>query len=237
MRDPYLYENTKILINNGNIRDEQHLKKAEADITKFSMAFVLTQIFKKFDTQTIQGIHKIIFGDLYPWAGEFRTIQIVKFEEVLGGDTVRYTEPDFIKSELRELSKEIAALQKTSLSANELVFRLVRITARLWQIHPFREGNTRTVVAFSILLAQHLGLQIDYALIEQNAAYVRNSLVWASQGIYSKFEYLERIFFDAAGIENETDIASYNEHEYKVIEGYNVSEYKEMPHEYIEEDK
>ena len=43
-------------------------------------------------------------------------------------------------------------------------------------------------------LAKHLGFEVDYSILKENASYVRNSLVMASNGIYSKFEYLERIF-------------------------------------------
>lgn len=47
------------------------------------------QTYKVFDTKTLQDIHSNIFGQIYDWAGEFRTIQIAKYEDVLGGDTVR----------------------------------------------------------------------------------------------------------------------------------------------------
>ena len=236
-RDPYLYEDVDVLINRGNIKDADVLKKAEADVTKFSMAFVLTHNFTEFNTETVQEIHKIIFGDLYPWAGEFRTIQIIKREQVLGGDTVRYTEPAFIKSELDKLSKEIAVLRKAVIPQKEQALRLIRITSKLWQIHPFREGNTRTVVAFSILLAQHLGISIDYSLIERHAAYVRNSLVWTCQGIYSKFEYLEKIYFDAAGISENDTLSDSDDNDYTMVGEYNIVDYKEQPHEYVDNDK
>ena len=68
--------------------------------------------------------------------------------------------------------------------------------------HPFREGNTRSVIAFSVLLAAKLGIELDYELFAKHAAYVRNALVWCTQGIYSKYEYLENIYYDAAGLLN-----------------------------------
>ena len=51
------------------------------------------------------------FGGLYEWGGEFRTIPIMKAEEVLGGDTVRYAAPSEIKKQLDMASKEIARIR------------------------------------------------------------------------------------------------------------------------------
>lgn len=235
MRDPYLYEDVDVLINLGNIKDAEMLRQAEADVTGYTMSDLYLQEFQKFDNTTLLEIHQIIFGDLYPWAGKIRTIQMTKPEEVLGGDTVRYSYPKEIKKELLATCKEISILKKAVLK-EDLIFRIVRITAKLWQIHPFREGNTRTVVAFSVLLAQRLGLAVNHTLFAENAAYLRNALVWASQGIYSKFEYLERIYFDAMGEhrENIADTKAESEN-YTIVNGYYVADMKELPHQYERE--
>ena len=232
MRDPYLYDDVAVLRNLGNIRDADVLKQAEADVTRFSMALVYAQNFNKFDMETLCNIHRIIFDNLYDWAGKFRTITIIKHEEILGGDTVRYSHHNQIKKELEDVSREISKLKKSE-HKQDLLFKLVRIAAKIWQIHPFREGNTRTVISFTLLLAKHLLIDIDYSLFEQHSAYVRNALVWASQDIYSKPEYLERIFFDAAGITtNEEVLSKLIPHNYSHIEGYYVADYKEQPHIY-----
>jgi len=236
MRDPYLYDDVDVLKNIGNIKDAEELRDAEGDITKYTMPTVYAQKFSKFNTNTICEIHRIIFDSIYEWAGEFRTIPIAKYEDVLGGDTVRYAYPKQIKKELDETSKEIAKLKKNE-NKKDLVFKLVRITAKLWQTHPFREGNTRTIISFAVLLAENLGIKIDHILFEKHAAYVRNSLVWAAQGIYSKFEYLENIFYDAAGIEDaKSGSKPSTPKDYTKIGDYNVADYKEAPHTYIEED-
>ena len=236
MRDPYLYDDVDVLKNLGNIKDAMKLREAEGDITKHTLPAVYSQKFKKFNTDTICEIHRIIFDSLYEWAGEFRTIPMAKYEEVLGGDTVRYAYPDQIKKELDETAKEISKLKKTE-NKKDLVFKLVRITAKLWQTHPYREGNTRTIISFAVLLAEHLGIEIDHTLFEKHAAYVRNSLVWAAQGMYSKFEYLENIFYDAAGVDDlDIENKPAAQKEYTKIGDYNVSDYKEAPHVYLDED-
>ena len=237
MRDPYLYDDVDILKNLANIKDHDLLSRAEADITNLSMISVYNQSYKVFDTKTLQDIHSIIFGQIYDWAGEFRTIQIAKYEDVLGGDTVRYTFPKQIKKELDAVMKEVKKLKRTDSNDKDIVFRLERIIATIWQIHPFREGNTRTCIVFAVLLAKHLGFEVNHELFKTHSAYVRNSLVWASQGIYSKHEYLERIFADAilGDSLNEDDVSATVAGNYESIGEYKVKDYVERPHEYVKE--
>ena len=133
-------------------------------------------------------------------------------------------------------SKEISKLKPT-MAKKDIVFRIVRITAAIWQTHPFREGNTRSVIAFSVLLAAKLGVELDYELFAKHAAYVRNALVWCTQGMYSIYDYLENIYFDAAGLlDEEHDQSVSKQKDYSVIEGYHVADYKEQPHTYAEDD-
>ncbi|HIV61676.1 MAG TPA: Fic family protein [Candidatus Butyricicoccus avistercoris] len=180
MRDPYLYEDVDVLKNLANIKDNENLRQMEGDLTVIGMAVVYAKKYDKFDINTLCDIHKTIFGGLYEWACEFRTIQMTKSEKVLGGDTVRYAEPSQISKQLKDIFKEISNL-KPNMPKQELVFKLIRITSTIWHIHPFREGNTRTVVAFSVLLADYLGIDLDYNLFVENASYVRNALVWCTQ--------------------------------------------------------
>ena len=234
-KDPYLYDDVPVLKNLPGIKNSEELKRVEGDLTRMSMAIAYAKEYEKFNMQTLCDIHRTIFGGLYEWAGEFRIIPIIKPEEVLGGDTVRYASPGEIKKQLDMASKEIAKLKPTQ-TKKDLVFKIVRITAAIWQTHPFREGNTRSVVAFSVLLAAKLGVELDYDLFAQHAAYVRNALVWCTQGIYSIYDYLERIYFDAAGLlDAEPQQNGSEQKDYAVIEGYRVADYKEQPHTYAEE--
>ena len=235
MRDPYLYDDADVLKNRANIKNTELLRKAEADITNLAMSAIYEQSYEKFNTETLCDIHRIIFGQIYDWAGEFRTIQMVKYEEVLGGDTVRYSYPKDIKKELNATMKEIGKLKRTGSNDHDIVFRLVRIIAAIWHTHPFREGNTRTVIVFAVLLAKHLGFEVHHELFKEHSAYVRNALVWGSQGIYSKYEYLERIFFDAILHEDEVvgdQTVTDKNSKYERIGDYKVKDYVERPHEY-----
>jgi len=237
VRDPYLYADVNILRNLGDLRDKEKLRQAEGDVTRHTIATVYTHRFSKFNAETLCEIHRIIFDPLYDWAGKFRTIPVIKREEVLGGDTVHYTHPSNIKAELDTVMREIPKLKKND-PKPDLLFKLVRITAKIWQIHPFRDGNTRAVMSFIVLLAAHLRIDIDYSMFERHAAYVRNALVWASQGIYSKHEYLEHIFFDAAGVlTGSSDMITGTPNNYTHIEGYYIADYEEQPHIYAEDEQ
>lgn len=74
--------------------------------------------------------------------------------------------------------------------------------ARLWKVHPFREGNTRTTITFCCQYADEIGLNMNREIFEKNSRYVRTALVaynayFADGSNFSKKEYLERIVYDA----------------------------------------
>lgn len=89
MKDIYLYEEVPVLKNLLNIKDENLLGIAESDITYIKLLDLDNYfIDDPFDYRRLRKIHKIIFEDIYEWAGEERVINIVKGEKVLGGDTL-----------------------------------------------------------------------------------------------------------------------------------------------------
>lgn len=235
-KDPYLYKDAPVLRNIPGVKTSEELKAMEGDLTKITMNIAYSREYARFNTDTLRDIHKTIFGPLYDWAGEFRTIHIMKTEEVLGGDSVRYASPSEIKKQLDAASSEVSKLRYTD-DPKTLMFKIVRITASIWHTHPFREGNTRAAVVFSVLLAARFGIRMDYAMLEKHAAYVRNALVWCTQGIYSQFQYLERIYYDAAGLlEEMLEMTTSGEKDYSALGSYKISGYKERPHIYAEEE-
>jgi cell filamentation protein len=72
----------------------------------------------------------------------------------------------------------------------------------LWKIHPFREGNTRTVITFCCDFADKHAFPLDRELFKDNSLYVRRALVASSAffkelGDKRKPEFLENFIFDA----------------------------------------
>ena len=74
-----------------------------------------------------------------------------------------------------------------------------QVVSRLWQIHAFGEGNTRTTAVFTIKYLRFLGFKADNDIFAKNSWYFRNALVRANynnlqKGIHENPVYLERFF-------------------------------------------
>ena len=198
MKDYYLYDDVPVLRNLLNIKDEKLLEEAESNITYVKLLDIDDKICGDvFDYQRIKEIHAYIFGDLYEWAGKERGINIVKGERVLGGDTVRYADTNSIETEMKAALKELNQVNWEVLDISETAELFSKLIAKIWQIHPFREGNTRTIITFATQFAERHGFRMNKALLKDNSEYVRDALVKASDGMYSEYEYLIRIIQDA----------------------------------------
>lgn len=120
-----------------------------------------------------------------------------KEEKILGGDSVRYSHPNNIDS---DLSKIIVRLQKehwSNKSIDEKVSVFNKLIAGLWQIHPFRDGNTRTIVAYAMRYAKEKGFEFIVIYCFKILDMLEEHWFGASQGEYSNFSYLNRIVKDA----------------------------------------
>lgn len=198
MKDYYLYDDVPVLKNKLGIKDEELLNKAESDITYIKLLDVDDKICgNKFDYKRLKAIHKYIFGDIYEWAGKERVIPMVKGERVLGGDTVRYSIPGCIENDAGTVIENINTVKWNELTIEETAEKFSKLIANLWQVHPFREGNTRTVMTFATQFAESHGFKMNKVLLKENADYVRDALVKASDGPYSEYQYLIRIIKDA----------------------------------------
>ncbi|MDA8233405.1 MAG: Fic family protein [Clostridia bacterium] len=240
MNDPYLYEGSSVLRNLLNIHEEKELNLAEAELSRANMMLLYDYGFDDFSTQGIKSIHKVLFEDVYAWAGEFRTINIQKREPLLAGISVSYTDWDKIKRDLDVAWEAINRIPWKKLSREEFAAQLARKFPPLWQIHPFREGNTRTIVMLMIFFVEHYGYYFDKDLLAVSAGYVRNAFVMASLGQYSEFEHFEKILLDAICTEpiEYTDDLDQEESlpQGEKYQKYQMKDYKPIAHEYRADD-
>ena len=198
MKDYYLYDDVPVLRNLLNIKDEKLLLEAESNITYIKLLDIDDKIkSEKFDYDRLKAIHSYIFGDIYEWAGKERGINIVKGERVLGGDTIRYSDSNNIERDVNKALRTLNSIKWEKLNIEETAEQFAKIIAMIWQVHPFREGNTRTVITFTTQFAEYHGFKMNKSLLKENSAYVRDSLVKASDGMYSEYQYLTRIIKDA----------------------------------------
>lgn len=181
-----------------NIKDEKQLEAAESNIAYIKLLDI-DKLAENcvFNSEHIKTIHNYIFGDIYEWAGKFRTIFMVKGERVLGGDTVRYSSPDNIERDLDKTIAELNSINWAILSIDETAAIFANKISAVWQVHPFREGNTRTIITFATQFASAHGFRMDKQLLKDCSNYVRDALVKASDGQYSDYSYLTKIFKDA----------------------------------------
>ncbi|MCR4990348.1 MAG: Fic family protein [Lachnospiraceae bacterium] len=206
MRDPYLYDNSSVLINKLGIKNQEVLEGAEADYVSLRLKDVaLHPLMGDYHTPHFLKMHEVIFQDLYEWAGSTRTISIYKEEDVLGGMSIEYADPFDI---VDDLSHALESMRTKNWDRMEPIVRAHEFSdslAQIWKVHPFREGNTRTAVTFCCQYIDEIGYQINRDLFEKNARYLRTALVaynaYFSDGSnFAKKEYLYNIVEDALGL-------------------------------------
>lgn len=228
MPDPYLYPNTNVLINKFDIQDAKRLSEVENDLVYIKL-FEVDDFMQdlSFDTAGLKALHHYLFEDIYDWAGNFRTINIFKIERVIPGKSVEYGDHTQLQRLLDAAFFDLDETQWDALSKEDRAKVFSRMFARIWQIHPFREGNTRTVTTFMLGYANRHGIAIDGSLLSKYNAYVRESLVMASIGEYSEYEHLEKIILDAMGDADgsETDATEEATEQYAKINEYEVKDY------------
>lgn len=235
--DIYLRENSSVLKNKLGIEEESSLDKAESIMANTKMALLYNSGFSDFSPSGVCKIHKAIFGDVYDWAGEYRIINVQKREPLLAGKSVWYSSWEKIDKDLKAAWNKIDAVDWANLSHDDFSKTIAHLFSAVWQIHPFREGNTRTVVMLIALFAEHYGYYFDYELMAASAGYVRNAFVLCCFGENSEFEHLEKILIDAISTE---PVDESEESETKAdkksskYEKYYVEDYKPTPHEYLE---
>jgi cell filamentation protein len=203
MRDPYLYEDVPVLKNKLGIKDQAQLDAAEGDYVSLRLkAVAQDKLPGDYHTPHFLQMHEHIFQDLYDWAGCPRTIVIFKEEDVLGGLSVEYSDPFDIVNDIHHVLTDMRNKAWKEMDRRTAALEFCDTLAKLWRIHPFREGNTRTTVTFCCQFIEEQGFEIKRELFENNARYVRTALVaynayFADGQDFSKKEYLERIVIDA----------------------------------------
>lgn len=102
---------------------------------------------------------------------------------------------------------------------------------KLWRIHPYREGNTRTVAIFMNLFSESNNLDFNAELLSENAGYLRKALVLAAVDESPEPKYLLNMITDALDLVDINKLKPGNEgsSNYQIIEQYDVTNYEEKP--------
>ena len=158
--------------------------KKETNHNELECDFVSTRIVQllneeKFELSVdyLKNVHKFLFQDVYEFAGSFRKIDFSKHEKILNNDSVVYGDYTTLEeSSEYDISKE---LEKDYRKMNivEVINNITLFSSNIWQVHPFREGNTRTTVVFIEKYLISLGYNVDNTLFKDKSVYFRNALV------------------------------------------------------------
>ena len=155
-------------------------KEQEADKVACNIADVLFNKRLDFSTDGYLNLHRQIFDGVYDHAGQLRATDIVKSEWVLEKDTVFYLHWEELRMALDSNFQFERNLHYDELRGKELLEWIAFFTAGIWHIHPFNEGNTRTIAVFSILLLRPLGYDIHTDVFADHSWYFRNAMVRAN---------------------------------------------------------
>ena len=183
-------------VHRSNDDDE---RTEEADKVSSRIAQILSEKSFNFSPSYLIALHGRLFAGIFKFAGNIRDYDISKKEWVLDGDSVMYGAAFELKAALDYDFVQERHFSYKNLTLEETVKHITFFVSRLWQIHAFGEGNTRTTAVFTIKYLRSLGFNADNELFAENSWYFRNALVRANynnlqKGIHENPEFLEKFF-------------------------------------------
>ena len=179
------YPETTVLINRFNLQTQGELDAVEAAlVTAKASQWEEKPQCTTFDFAHYKAIHKYLFGELYSWAGEIRTINISK-------KGTQFCPANEIERVGKAVFERLAARQYfAGLPREAFVQELVDFYQRTNELHPFREGNGRTQRVFLAQLAQNAGYRLDFGCIDPDELMI--ATIYAVQGVEQP---LQDLFF------------------------------------------
>lgn len=194
------FKEAQALIDNYYEEKPSHLagndRTEEADKVSSRIAEILSEAAFSFTPNEYTSIHRRLFQGIYKHAGQIRDYNITKKEWVLDGATVLYGSASELRATLEYDFSQEKGFSYKGLSMDKIIHHLALFVSRLWQIHIFGEGNTRTTAVFFIKYLRTLGFPAENDIFAENAWYFRNALVRANYtnlqlGVHETTEYLE----------------------------------------------
>lgn len=149
----------------------------ECDLVSTRIVELLQEDNFELSINYLKYVHKYLFQDVYEFAGEFRKIDFSKHERILNNDSVAYGDHKLLEQSLDyDITLEKNKNYK-EMNIVDVINNITDFSSRIWQIHPFREGNTRTTALFIEKYLVSLGYNVDNTLFKDKSVYFRNALV------------------------------------------------------------
>ncbi|MCX6309416.1 MAG: Fic family protein [Bacteroidia bacterium] len=186
----------------NNVKSVDGDRTEEADRVSANITEILSEQTFTFSPAELFSIHKRLFTgveNIRVKVGEIRDYNMTKSEWVLNGKTVLYASADTINATLDYDFLQEKNFNFKGLSKQEIVEHIAKFISGLWQIHPFGEGNTRTIAVFTIKYLRSFGFEVENEMFAKHSWYFRNALVRANHNdyqntVFSTNEYLMRFF-------------------------------------------
>ena len=184
---------------NKTVRTPKDEDEEEADKVSANIAKILASKTFAFNTNGYVSLHRRIFERVFKHAGEIRQYDISKKEWVLEGDSVNYLNWEDLRRALDWDIEQEKNFSYKGLTDDEKIQHIAKFISGIWQIHAFREGNTRTTAIFTIQYLRSLGYKVNNEMFAKHSWYFRNALVRANyrniqKGIDYSPIYLVRFF-------------------------------------------
>ena len=181
------------------VRTPKDEDEEEADKVSANIAKILVSKTFAFNTNGYVSLHRRIFEGVFKHAGEIRQYDISKKEWVLEGDSVNYLNWEDLRRALDWDIEQEKNFSYKGLTDDEKIEHIAKFISGIWQIHAFREGNTRTTAIFTIQYLRSLGYEVNNEMFAKHSWYFRNALVRANyrniqKGIDYSPIYLVRFF-------------------------------------------
>ena len=181
------------------VRTPKDEDEEEADKVSANIAKILASKAFAFNTNGYVSLHRRIFEGVFKHAGEIRQYDISKKEWVLEGDSVNYLNWEDLRRALDWDIEQEKNFSYKGLTDDEKIEHIAKFISGIWQIHAFREGNTRTTAIFTIQYLRSLGYEVNNEMFAKHSWYFRNALVRANyrniqKGIDYSPIYLVRFF-------------------------------------------
>ena len=181
------------------VRTPKDEDEEEADKVSANIAKILASKTFAFNTNGYVSLHRRIFEGVFKHAGEIRQYDISKKEWVLEGDSVNYLNWEDLRRALDWDIEQEKNFSYKGLTDDEKIEHIAKFISGIWQIHAFREGNTRTTAIFTIQYLRSLGYEVNNEMFAKHSWYFRNALVRANyrniqKGIDYSPIYLVRFF-------------------------------------------
>ena len=149
----------------------------ECDFVSMRIVELLEKDDFELSVDYLKYIHKYLFQDVYEFAGEFRKVDFSKHEKILNNDSVAYGDCKTLTESLEyDISLEKDKNYK-DMTVVDVIKNITDFSSSIWQVHPFREGNTRTTAVFIEKYLISLGYNVDNSLFKDKSVYFRNALV------------------------------------------------------------